>query len=315
MKSKKKFKIAVFLDGRPGHEKQTLGIVEQLQKQVEVELRSCSVEKPSPVSQLSTLLVYICGGRREIDCQVADVNLAIGTGTHTHLPMLFAKKRYNFPVITCMTPASYLLGEFDLIFSPHHDNVGEGANVVKTVGPPNTSINKERHENNVVLILIGGSDPKSHRWESSKIIQAVEALISYDKEKSFVISSSPRTPEETEQSFLQLSQLHKNVSFNRFKDTPKGWVEREYARCKYVWVTGDSISMVYEALSSGCRVGIIPVAWKSKNSKFQRSERYLHENKLTVELDSYLNGYAYWDTSKSLNEAKRCADEILRRWG
>ncbi len=308
-------KVAVFLDGTPGHEKQTLGIVEQLKKKTDFETCKCQLEKPSLTAQTSIWLSYLIGLPQKINTTLADVDVAIGTGTHTHLPMLLAKKLYNFKVVTCMTPANLLLNKFDLVFAPVHDNVASRKNIVTTIGPPNTNVNKGLHQENRVLILIGGVDPKSHVWNSQEIIESLEILISRDPQKQFVISSSPRTPDETEDKLSELQQKFRNVQFYRFRETAGGWVEQEYSKCKCVWVTGDSISMVYEALSSGCKVGIIPVLWKSKNSKFSRSVKFLQEKQLTVGLESYLKGEIHWNNNDSLNEAERCAEEILRRWG
>jgi hypothetical protein len=72
--------------------------------------------------------------------------------------------------------------------------------------------------------------------------------------------------------------------------------------------------MVYEALGAGCRVGILPVQWKKPNNKFQKSIDYLERRKMVAT-------YAHWlhDTGEALqpavlDEALRCAEEILRRW-
>ncbi len=308
-------KVAVFLDGTPGHEKQTLGIVEQLKQKTDLEVCKCQLEKPSLTAQSIIWLSYLFGLPQRKDTTLADVDVAIGTGTHTHLPMLLAKKSYDFKVVTCMTPAKLLSNKFDLVFAPVHDNVSSRKNIVTTIGPPNTNVNKGLHQESRVLILIGGTDPKSHVWNSQEIIDSLELLISRDAQKQYVISSSPRTPAETEDKLSELQQKFNNAKFYRFKETIGGWVEQEYSKCKFVWVTADSISMVYEALSSGCKVGIIPVHWKSQNSKFLRSVKFLQEKQLTVDLESYLKGDIQWKNNDSLNEAERCAEEILRRWG
>jgi hypothetical protein len=72
--------------------------------------------------------------------------------------------------------------------------------------------------------------------------------------------------------------------------------------------------MVYEALSSGCKVGIIPVRWRKKNSKFITSEKYLYEQDMVLDLEGYLSHGREWKDHPALNEASRCADEILQRF-
>ena len=104
------------------------------------------------------------------------------------------------------------------------------------------------------------------------------------------------------------------VSFVPFRESEPGWLEKQYRTHASVWVTADSISMIYEALSSGCRVGVLPVQWKKADNKFQRSLNYLLEHKLIVSFDHYIQGAAMPENVEPLNEADRCAKELLRRW-
>ncbi len=88
-----------------------------------------------------------------------------------------------------------------------------------------------------------------------------------------------------------------NVVLRRFADTGPGWIEERYAECLKVWVTADSMSMVYEALSAGCRVGLLPVRWKAEKNKFRRSAEYLIENGLAVP-------FSAWPPEKKANGRK-----------
>ncbi|MCP3928652.1 MAG: hypothetical protein GY705_06075, partial [Bacteroidetes bacterium] len=224
------------------------------------------------------MVFFLLGGCPIPRHDFSDVDLIIGTGTTTHLPMLCCNRQYKIPAITCMTPSRLLMSKFDLCFVPQHDGIPSGGNIFATIGPPNRSLSEAIHDNKKSLILIGGVDEKSHQWKTQEIIEQVESLIKRDKTILWTISTSPRTPKNTEERLLEISKDKENVKFYPFQETPPGWVEKEYAKNKTVWVTGDSMSMVYEALSGGCNVGILPVNWKKKESKFVRSERFLIEN-------------------------------------
>ncbi len=306
--------IGAFFDGRPGHEKQTQGIIEALKRIVAIDVISIQVLRKGIAGQLADLVKYFIGLPISNKPSLKKCNLLIGTGTPTHLPMLYYKKEYDIPAITCMTPATFLRKHFDLIFSPYHDNAPAEDNIFITIGPPNLNCNKKKHTPERILILIGGTDPRSHRWDTKHIKDCVCQLIVADTAKTYILSSSPRTPEDTVETLVELAKKYDNVSFFDFRDTPSGWVEKEYAACAEVWVTGDSISMVYEALSSGCRVGIIPVQWSQVNSRFVRSENYLLKHGLVIHLDSYMSEKKIWEENKELNEAQRCAEEIIRRF-
>jgi mitochondrial fission protein ELM1 len=91
-------------------------------------------------------------------------------------------------------------------------------------------------------------------------------------------------------------------------------VENEYHSSAQVWVTADSISMVYEALAAGCAVGLIPVSWRKADNKFHRSEVYLAEHGYVGLLADWRQGQELRLPPVSLKEAERCAEEIARRW-
>jgi mitochondrial fission protein ELM1 len=107
----------------------------------------------------------------------------------------------------------------------------------------------------------------------------------------------------------------KNVTFFRSTETPSGWIEEQYSLNRKVWVTADSISMVYEALSAGCEVGVLPVEWLNQDNKFNKSLEFLTKKKMIIDFESWQKGAPMpAQRSESLNEAKRCAREILLRW-
>ena len=103
------------------------------------------------------------------------------------------------------------------------------------------------------------------------------------------------------------------LSFFDFKDTPRGWVEDQYAKSGVAWVTADSVSMIYEALTAGCRVGILPVPWKNARNKFQRSIDFLLLKGLVKVYSPAESTSLLSMAEQNFNEADRCAEEILRK--
>ena len=116
------------------------------------------------------------------------------------------------------------------------------------------------------------------------------------------------------QALTGLCSRHDNAAFFRAEDTPPGWIEEQYHENSLAWVTADSVSMVYEALSAGCRVGILPVRWKRGSNKFQRSLSFLAERKLVRFYDGASTELPHAGEKPAFNEALRCAAEILSRW-
>ena len=213
-----------------------------------------------------------------------------------------------------MTPDNMLINKFDLCFVPKHANISDSMNIFTTNGPPCLVINKEKHDCSKGLILSGGIDHKSHYWQTSSFIKQVKKIIEINPDIFWTVSSSPRTPPDTVLLLEKVCHETKNAKFFRSEDTVDGWIEEQYDKNHVVWVTADSTSMVYEALSAGCRVGVIPVKWKKENNKFQRCLSSLVKENLITNFEELTTGKHCGKTNVNLQEAQRCAEEILRRW-
>jgi len=307
--------IVCFLDGSPGHIKQTFGIVRALEEKVKLKITQIRVSRCSVRHSfwgLIRLNLPLSATRHsEITTQP---HLALGTGSGTHPAILSCKKRFKIPAVTCMTPDIFFRSRFDLCFVPFHDGVKQKSNIFTTVGPPNCSINKMEHQSNCGLIMVGGIDEKSHRWNNTELTGKIENIVKRETAVHWVISTSPRTPDPMTSGLKQLSVSYPNVTFFDFLETEFGWLEQQYDNAAAVWVTADSVSMIFEALTAGCSVGVIPVDWKKRDNKFKRSITSLEEKGFILSYKTWLNGNWSWPEHENLNEAQRCADAILRRW-
>ena len=313
-KPKKELQIIALLDGRPGHEKQTLGILQALQVRVPVRIVRLKVGSFSFIEAfMQTCRLYLTKSGLSHP-QVDKGDLLIGTGSRTHLPMLLYKKKYAIPAVTCMTPPMHLRKRFDLCFVPEHDKTREDENIMFTAGAPNCSVNKGKHQKECGLILLGGVDTKSHHWDSRQVVEMVEKIVKKGCQQRWTVSSSPRTPDDTVEMVKQLADKYGNIDFFDYRDTPPGWIEEQYDKNSLVWVTVDSISMVYEAITAGCSVGILPMQWRSEKSKFKRNENVLLEKRLVTPFASWEQGKMAQVENIELNEAQRCADRILQKW-
>ena len=147
------------------------------------------------------------------------------------------------------------------------------------------------------------------------MIDKIVHIIERNPAVSWTISSSPRTPEDACRLLDDVAAGQEEVLFFRSSNTPAGWVEEQYALNAKVWVTADSMSMIYEALAAGCSVEILPVQWKQQRNKFQTSIDLLAAKELVIEYDKWLAGAPMKpQPQEPLNDAHRCAEEILRRW-
>lgn len=314
----KQLAIHAFFDTRKGHEKQTQAVVRALAELTSVQVAEYRLSSPTlldrAVDWLRYLLSTVLPHRNNV---FAGADIIIGTGSRCHIPMLLAGQQRGadgVKIITCMTPDRILLNKFDLCLVPGHDDVPVAGNIFKTIGPPCPVSDKGQHDDKKGLILIGGIDVKSHHWQTPVVVKQVEEVIKRDPEIYWTISSSPRTPADTVILLEKICRDCDNTAFFRAENTAMGWIEEQYDRNKTVWVTADSVSMLYEALSAGCQVGVLPVKWKKKNNKFQRSLASLIEKNLIILFDEWQTGKVFGQQTVSLDEATRCAREILGRW-
>jgi mitochondrial fission protein ELM1 len=126
------------------------------------------------------------------------------------------------------------------------------------------------------------------------------------------LTDSRRTPE----GFLaQIREKLPGIAAISHMQTPPGWVPEKLREAKEVWVTEDSVSMIYEALTSGARVGLLPVPRLKTQSRVLRGIDGLLA-------DEYLTAFADWERTQhlvtppeTLAEADRCAGELLARLG
>jgi mitochondrial fission protein ELM1 len=303
--------VVVVVDGRPGHEKQSYGIIKALENRLTVSTTVVDISPRGLGYQFNSYLRLLLGFSFTTFTLPFKADIVIGTGTRTHTTVLSLKKHFHVPAITCMTPGKHLRNLFDICFVPEHDGL-TGSNFFYTCGAPNSNINKKNHKEDKGLILIGGVDNKSHVWESKEIVENILHVIAKEQKINWTISSSPRTPQLTVDLLTNKIRDYHNCAFYDFKDTARGWVEQQYDTCKTVWVTSDSISMLYEALSSGCSVHIFPISWKKDSSKFKRNEDLLIAKGLVTPFSVWEEGRTQPFESPQLNEAQRCADYILQ---
>lgn len=307
--------LVCITDGRPGHEKQSLAVTTALERMTPLSVTMLSVKATQGAGRVYYGLKSLLTAPRPPEADLpAAIDMVVGTGSSTHLPMVGLKRRNAARLVTCMTPDPWLLPWFDLCLVPRHDRPPGRRKFFPTFGPPCLQLDTERHDPGRGLILAGGVDAKSHRWSTAVLLGQIDDIIGRSPEIAWTISSSPRTPAETIERLRELADRNHRVVFFSAGQTPKGWIESAYETHALVWVTADSVSMIYEALTAGCAVGVLPVAWRHPKNKFQHGIEDLKKSGMVADYEQWLGTSELPRPSQPLNEASRCAREILKRW-
>ena len=82
----------------------------------------------------------------------------------------------------------------------------------------------------------------------------------------------------------------------------------------HVWVTEDSVSMVYEALSSGAKVGLLPTPKKSTHSRVVLGLKSLKQEGHLMNYRENQADLATFKNPPPINEAERVAKIVVERF-
>lgn len=289
--------ILMLGDGKPGHENQSLGLVEAISRRTPVALERVErrhggwrglFDPPSPGSR---------------------PGLIVGAGHRTHLPMLRLARRTGAPCVVLMRP-SLPLAFFDTCIIPEHDlgNRPPPAHVIVSKGALNRVPPPGGGPKSGGLILIGGPS-SAHHWDLEGLIAAIREIVRQRVARPWRITDSRRTPAGT---LDRLTRACPALAAHPHAETGAGWLPQRLSEAAEVWVTEDSISMIYESLSSGARVGLLPAPVR-------------RHGRVTRGIDALVAGrwitrFADWSPAAGLpappailREADRCAEIILNR--
>lgn len=292
-------RIWVITDGRLGHLNQLRGLLDRLQDKAEVELHWLDLTKQN----------FSFKGRGHLMSQFETQHKPdwiLAAGSKTHLPMLWCKWVTGAKAFLLMRP--WLpLGLFDAICMPFHDSPPERDSVLGTFGVINHIVPRyERRNEHQGLILLGGIN-KHFSWDNDAVLGQLKHIAVASTDIEWLVSDSPRTPIDLLDALAELALV--NIKILPYSETGSGWLPKILSQVGQVWVSCDSVSMVYESVSSGAPTGLIDLA-PLRESRVTKSMAQLATSGLAT-------AYANADLSKKLPPAARPlweADRVADWW-
>ncbi|MGC6456220.1 MAG: mitochondrial fission ELM1 family protein [Coraliomargaritaceae bacterium] len=289
-------------DGKPGHEAQSAGLVSALGRLCEVDCYDLPPLGGWVAFRHWLFRDFPEGG------ELPDPDFIVGAGHRTHATLLAARRARGGKAVVLMRP-SLPVCWFDWCLVPAHDRPKEKENVVVTQGvlnamEPALDASIERG-----LILIGG--PSAHYdWDTEGLLDQVRRVVRADPAVRWVCTTSRRTPKATECELLALDES--NLEVVPFAQTTSGWVALRLQERGLVWVSEDSVSMVYEALTAGARVGLLGVPKKGSVSRVARGvDALLESGRIVLFADPLPDLSTTNQNGIGFNEADRCARCLL----
>lgn len=288
-------------DGKPGHENQSLGLADALARLRPVEIHRIAIERRSGI-------IHRLRSAHEIAASLPKPQLIIAAGHRTHPALLTLSRRYSAPAVVIMKP-SLPLGLFDLCIAPAHDypfgtprkNVVLSRGALNRVPPPSSASRIEK------LILIGGPS-KHHDWDENALIDQIAEVAADDV---WTIADSRRTPDD----FLpHLAQRLPQCELVPHGQTTATWLPAKLSQTAQIWVTEDSVSMIYEALSSGAQVGLLSLPRRQNESRVLAGLEQLDDDGFVTSLTHWQRHQEMKTPPEILREADRCASLVAARW-
>lgn len=296
--------IGIVSDGKPGHLNQSLGLAQALQRQRD-DVTLGVIDALSPAAALRQWLwpgrSWPAAGaaRGEIEAP----KLLIAAGHATHLSLLALGRRARCPTVVLMRP-SLPARCFDLCIQPRHDGGSETSRLWVSDGALNPMQPASARSQDGV-ILIGGPSPH-FSWDEAALMAQLAVIC--DGSRSWQLSGSRRTPP----GFLAaLAARHlPGLTINEAAALPGDWLVQTLPAADVCWVTPDSASMVYEALTAGCAVGIFNLPSVS-SSRVAAGIAALVERGQVSDVAALERGKPPRAADPPLAEAQRMARRIL----
>lgn len=307
-------RLWVLADNKPGHTSQLRGLIAELEKLTSLEVHWLDAEalplriKDWILKRWPTPVTLPVSDLPAPDLPAPD--MVIGAGSASHGLILLARRVFGCMAVVLMRPSIPLFC-YDAAIVPRHDRPPVRDNILITRGVMNTV--QPRTADAVAdqyTLLIGGVS-KHFGWSSEDIVAQIREVAGDAPEKHWVLTNSRRTPEDFA-ALLNAAQLS-NVSFLSHEETPRGWLAEQLKKSREVWVTPDSVSMVYEAITSGAATGLFSM------QPLQHGR--IHAGLDDILADGFCTSFERWQQThvlppprEPLHEASRGARWLLERY-
>lgn len=291
--------IWVISDGKPGHVNQSMGLAEAL---LRANVGSGSIEILPALPWWRASLAWLL--KRSLYQTLPAPDLIVGAGHATHLSMLAVRRAQGGRAVVLMKP-SLPRRCFDLCILVHHDNVVGDARTLVTEGPLNRMRVSKVRNTTRGLLLIGGNS-SHYEWCNATVHSQIQSILERSPHIQWTITTSRRTPPD----FMAGLAPAPGLQIVPYTLTSPDWIGAQLAQSAIVWVTPDSTSMVYEALTAGATVGVFDLPGQPQ-SRAVRTITHLAQIHCITRFNGWMAHGRLHPNVHPLAEADRCAHWIM----
>ena len=309
--------IWVISDGKPGHVNQSMGLVSALNRRASVDVYRVEIGG----------LNFWKAWRKVVRQDYPRPDIILGAGHKTHIPVWLAARKYKALSFLCMKP-SLPMFFYDLCFVPYHDLILDSDDlmtkyyelrdnskcvpgyVFPTMGALHRIVPHPEETKEFTLILVGGPS-KFFFWNTLKLVDQLRK-IRERTEGRIILTTSRRTPKDV---IPKLIDEFPDIEIYPVEQTDSDWVPEHLRKANAVWVTEDSVSMIFESMGSGVFVGLLEIPKKPVGTPRVATGIQL------VLAEGYVTPFTQWERGKAnakhrrnVLEADRAAEFVLNKY-
>jgi hypothetical protein len=192
----------------------------------------------------------------------------VSAGSETYYANRTLATKLGMRSVAVMLPSGYRYSGFDQIIAQEHDRPPLRANIhslpINLCKVRPQSIFQPEAGCHYLGLIIGGPN-KVFRMETEKLRKQIEQIVALFPKHKLVVSTSRRTPVEVEEMLPTFNVSEAWI----YSSDPANPMPDFLAHCDYVFITGDSTSMISEAVSFGASaVEILPLIETGREKKF-----------------------------------------------
>ena len=247
--------VWLLADDKAGHRSQLRGLAKRLTELADADCHWVEMEQ-RPVS------LWQCWRGANVAPELPAPDLVVSAGSAVQRALL-ASRRYFGCYAVALSKPNFPYGWLDAAIVPQHDRPPARPHILPTRGVLNVIAPTERDRaSREGLLLIGGVS-KHFGWDSAALAQQqIATLCRESPDWHWTLTDSRRTPADFLPALAALGLP--NLTPISHAATPLNWLPEQLARCSRVWVTPDSVSMVYEAITSGAPTGLFELPEASR---------------------------------------------------
>tara|TARA_B100000214_G_C23972492_1_gene630884 strand:+ start:1921 stop:2838 length:918 start_codon:yes stop_codon:yes gene_type:complete len=268
-------------DNKTGHEKQVKVLLDELSKDLELDIDERIVKERFPFFRTIN----------QVEKNYYDI--VIGAGHKTYSLLLDVKKyqKDNCKTIAVLSP-TFKKDYFDIICAPLHDKIKfkSSDNVIFFEGSL-AKVSTNEPIKDITMIAVGGTN-KHYRFDKDHLIYQISFLINLYSNNDIYIFNSRRTPDSFNKELDRITKNNANITFVNINNNQSISIDEVLQKASTKFISRDSMNMMYESLSSRGDTYLLDMKDIKSNNKVVKNVNNLIANRKIgyVDTSDIING-------------------------